>query len=151
MIGKEKKIALLIREITGVDVFKNTRKTEYVEYRSLYNYILWKVMKKSLTWIRDNYKENGKNYDHATVIHSIKMFDIYKKYNKNIMPLFNELCQFNNTVLEEIAFIDTALHNMKTESVKEVSALVNELLTQNFKDEASENTEVQAERVEAES
>lgn len=148
---RENKIALLINEITGINVYKNTRKSEYVEYRSLYNYILWKVMKKSLTWIRNHYKENGKNYDHATVIHSLKMFDIYKKYNKNIMPLFNELCQFNDTVLEEIAFIDTTLQNMNKDEVKKVSKLVNELLIQNYKNEASENTEVQAERVEAES
>ena len=151
MIGKEIEMAILIKEITGVDVFKNSRKREYVEYRALYNYILKKVMNKSLTWIRDNYRYYGKNYDHATVIHSLKMFDIYKRYNENFLPLFNQLCANKNSVSERIAFIDTALKNMSEDNVVKVSDLVNELLNQNVKYEAAKNIEVQAEPVEAES
>ncbi len=146
---KELEIASLIYQATGIDVFKNTRKREYVEFRALYNYILHKIMNKSLTWIRDNYIENGKNYDHATVIHSLNMFDVYSKYNEKIMPLFNELCKVNTSVSERIAFIDTALKNMRSDEVQEVSDLVTTLLTQNIKYEAAKNIEVQAEPVEA--
>lgn len=146
---KELYIASLIYQSTGIDVFKNTRKREYVEFRALYNYILHKIMNKSLTWIRDNYIENGKNYDHATVIHSLNMFDVYSKYNEKIMPLFNELCQVNTSISERIAFIDTALKNMRYDEVQEVSDLVKKLLTQNLEYEAAKNIEVQAEPVEA--
>lgn len=149
MIGKEVEMAILIKEVTGIDVFKNSRKRECVEYRALYNYILSKVMGKSLTWIRDNYRYHGKDYDHATVIHSLKMFDVYKRYNENFLPLFNQLCANKNSVTERIAFIDTALKNMSKENVVKVGDLVNKLLNQNVIYEAAKNIEVQAERVEA--
>jgi len=149
MIDKEVEMARLIKEITGVNVFDNSRKRECVEYRALYNYILNKVMGKSLSWIRDNYRCQGKDYDHATVIHSLKMFDVYKRYNDSFLPIFNQLCQTRNTILERIAFIDTALKNMSEPDVSKVADLVNELINQNLVYEAAKNIEVQAELVEA--
>ena len=142
---KELHLAAYIKEYTDLDIFDNTRKREYVEFRALYNYILHNIMKKSLTWIRNNYIANGKNYDHATVIHSLKMFDTYQKYNPKIMPLFNELCKGRDSPAEKIAFVDTALRHMRKDEVEEVSSLVHELLTQNIRNEAAKNIEVQAE------
>ena len=126
---KELHLAAYIKEYTDLDIFDNTRKREYVEFRALYNYILHNIMKKSLTWIRNNYIANG----------------TYQKYNPKIMPLFNELCKVRDSPDEKIAFVDTALRHMRKDEVEEVSNLVHELLTQNIRNEAAKNIEVQAE------
>jgi len=73
-----------IKEITCLDILRNTRRTEYVEARALFNFILYNTYSWSLHKIAEFYKENGKKYDHSTVLHSLRTFDIYRKYSVNL-------------------------------------------------------------------
>ena len=81
----------LIKQITGVDIFQETRKQEVVEYRAVANLFLNKIMGYSLMDIVRWYQSNGKNSHHATIIFSINNYDIYKKYNKDLEKMFNTL------------------------------------------------------------
>lgn len=83
----EKRIALKVQSVTGVDPFKNTRKREYVEARSLLMYIYYNVCRLNYSQITRLFRDQGKDMHHATVIHSLKNFDMYKRFN----PKFNEL------------------------------------------------------------
>ena len=83
----QKRIADKVRSVTGVDPFVNTRKREYVEARSLLVFIYYKICRLNYTQITRLFQSQGKEMHHATVIHSLKNFDMYKKFN----PLFNEL------------------------------------------------------------
>lgn len=73
---------LLINE-SGIDVNEKTRKREVIEMRSLF-FNLVKTLKP-----RISYSTIGRNVNvnHATVLHSLYMFDIYTKYNKELNDL----------------------------------------------------------------
>ena len=84
-------VQTLIKQITGVDIFQETRKQEVVEYRAVANVFLNKILGYSLMDIVRWYQSNGKNSHHATIIFSINNYDIYKKYNKDLDKMFNTL------------------------------------------------------------
>ena len=77
-------VAERIIEMSGLDIFKNTRVTQYVELRSLACYIFRVKMHITLTDIAKFFKSRGKTMDHATVIHSVKRYSIYKNTNKTL-------------------------------------------------------------------
>lgn len=138
-----------IKTATGIDVFKNTRQREYVEYRALYNYILYKIKGLSLIQIVRIYQENGKPYNHATVLHSLKMFDIYKTYNHKLLPVLDELCyELYGSLDNEIAYIKNSISEMSSGQIIQVSDMIKEMLKPSI-DENTKNIEVQAELVKA--
>ncbi len=77
-------VSELLYNLSGVDVFKNTRKREIVEYRSLLCYLLRYNLEMRWEKIAKFMKINGKDFDHATAIHSVKMYDTYKLHNKRL-------------------------------------------------------------------
>ncbi len=77
-------IAQQVNKLSGLDVFENTRQREHVEARSLVCFVLRKYLGIGLSRIANFFKENGKNMHHATALHLIRNYDIYKLYNKNI-------------------------------------------------------------------
>lgn len=72
---KEKQITDTINKLYNVDIFTNSKKQNLVDLRSLACYILHKDLKHTLHSIKDWFIFNGKTYDHATVLHSARMFD----------------------------------------------------------------------------
>jgi hypothetical protein len=105
----QKRIADKVRSVTGVDPFVNTRKREYVEARSLLVFIYYKICRLNYTQITRLFQSQGKDMHHATVIHSLRNFDMYKKFN----PLFNEL------VTDVLAQGSWGSKNQKSEYIKQ--------------------------------
>lgn len=70
----------LILEETGIDIADKTRTRTKVEYRSLF-FLIVKDLEPKLSL-----REIGEavNKDHATVIHGIKQYEIFIKYNKDL-------------------------------------------------------------------
>ena len=94
------KVANAVIDLTGLDVFKETKVREYVEARALLNTMLHYDLKMGWTRIAEFYQDNGKKMDHATVMHSVKKYPIYKKYNKKLEIL--EGCfNFSKEIFEE--------------------------------------------------
>lgn len=138
-----------IKKATGIDIFKKTRQREYVEYRALYNYILYKIKGLSLMQIVRIYQDNGKPYNHATVLHSLKMFDIYKTYNHKLLPVLDELCyELYGSLDNEIAYIKNSISAMSSGQIIQVSDMIKEMLKPSI-DENTKNIKVQAELIEA--
>tara|TARA_R100001163_G_C4943870_1_gene114499 strand:+ start:114 stop:560 length:447 start_codon:yes stop_codon:yes gene_type:complete len=81
------KIVTLIKKQTGVDVFENKRTKQHAEYRSLLCFILRIYFGMTLYQIRDYFNSKGKNSNHATVLYSIKKFEYYRQYNKQLETL----------------------------------------------------------------
>ncbi len=82
-----KQAATLAREIqvvTGLDIFRNTRKSDYIEARAIFNFMLYNTYKFRLQRIADFYKMNGKNMNHATMLHSLNNFDVYRRFSNNV-------------------------------------------------------------------
>ena len=70
--------------MSGIDIFKNTRVNEYIEVRALTCFILHKKLHMGYSKIARNFKSNGKKMDHATVIHAVKRYPIYRSTNNKL-------------------------------------------------------------------
>jgi hypothetical protein len=125
-MNRAKKIAKKINKLSGIDVFKNTRKTSYVEARSLLGFILKNYEKMTLYQIRDFYIENGKSMNHATVIHSIKNFQVFKNYEPQLIDWLNiiseDLDAFNNEAKREL--IKLKVNYISNKDVDELSLTI---------------------------
>jgi len=69
----------LFISLSGLDIYKQTRKAEYVEHRALLCHILRNKLDMRWVSISDFIKSKGKAFDHATAIHANKMYPLYKK------------------------------------------------------------------------
>ena len=93
-------IANAVINLTGLDVFKETRDREYVETRALLNTMLHDDIGMGWSRIAEFYKGNGKKMNHATVMHSVKNYPIYKQHNNKLQKL--EGCfNFSKEISEE--------------------------------------------------
>jgi hypothetical protein len=81
------KVVDIIFKETGVDIRKNSRLRHVVEYRNMYFYIMRKLdPKMPLRCIGETV---GKN--HATVLHGIKMYQIFERYNSVLEKIKNRI------------------------------------------------------------
>jgi hypothetical protein len=77
----------LIKNTTGVDINKVSRKRETVEARAMYYKILKQIdKKKTLQSIADSV---GKN--HATVLHSLNNYDTFEQFNPTLKLFRKEI------------------------------------------------------------
>jgi hypothetical protein len=116
-----------IQEITGVDINEVTRKRETIEARAIYYKVLKQIdKKKSLKSIGASV---GK--DHATVLHSLKNYDMFEQFNPTLKLFRKQILQrlnykpieyFGNISNEqEIERLNVYIFNMEQEieSLKE--------------------------------
>lgn len=91
----EETIIKTILEETKVDITILNRKRQTIELRSLYFTVL-KELKPHKTL---HQLGNELNLDHATVIHSLKMYKVYEKFNKDLKYLKSKII-YNFTGVE---------------------------------------------------
>ena len=77
-------VADKLNELTGLIIFKNTRRREYVELRAVFFHILKHKHRLTLRGIQDVCEQNGKTINHATILHSLNEYDMYCKANKDL-------------------------------------------------------------------
>ena len=84
-----KELKKVIQEITGVDINEVSRKREIIEARAVYYKILKQIDKnKSLQSIGASV---GK--DHATVLHSLKNYDMFEQFNPTLKLFRKQILQ----------------------------------------------------------
>ena len=133
------KISERIIEMTGIDMFKNTRKREYVELRALACYIFRKKMNMRWTSIANFFTSMGKKTDHASVIHLVKMYPIYKKSNEELSELescFQFKSKLNYDEIDQVHFLQNEYRKVKKENLhlqEEIKEI--KLNSKNYSDE----------------
>ena len=90
-MNKVEIISKQINSVLGLNIFKNTRTTKLVDARSLYCYILRKDLKLTLYEIRDIFRDKGKNFDHSTVSHNVKIYQEVASRNKEFEKIRDEI------------------------------------------------------------
>jgi len=83
----QNEIAEKIIELSGINIFERSRKREIVEMRSLFFYILRNKLDMGLTEISRYFEDSASSINHATVIWSLKNYDVYKTTNKKIQEI----------------------------------------------------------------
>ena len=89
--------ARTIKQLTGVDVFENTRRQQVIEIRSLLVYILRSVENMTYETIKEFFNNNGKAYDHTTALHAYKNYNMYARDNKDLDDIFTKLVNLSDT------------------------------------------------------
>lgn len=107
---REESIAEEINNALNLNIYENSRRLELVDARSIYCYILHKELNYTLYKVRDSLRAKGKNYDHASVLHSVRIFDEVRKRRKDINELRDTILSRNSIkahLLEKIKKIDS--------------------------------------------
>ena len=133
------KIAEDIIDISGLDVFDNTRKKEYIQMRSLLTFMLRHHCNMKFTEIRDFYESNGKNYDHATAIHSLRSFETNRKHNPKLDKYFDiVLLRVRNKSKLRKALLSHIIDNTKAKDLKILLNIVDKLNLKDGKEQTKE-------------
>ena len=109
-------IANKIKELSGLDIFKNTRQRKYVEHRSLLATILRNKLLMRWTNIAYYFESMGKTMNHATVIHLVKNYETYKMYNKSLQEIedtFNFKSELNYDEIDKIHYLQGKCDNFE--------------------------------------
>jgi len=67
-------IAEKLIKASGINIFENTRKRDYVEVRALTCFLMREKLNMRLCSIAKFFQDNGKPMDHATVIYAVKNY-----------------------------------------------------------------------------
>jgi|TARA_R110000772_G_C12957614_1_gene402997 hypothetical protein len=95
-------IANEIKGISGVNIFENTRGTQYVELRSLVCFILRDKLQMRWTYIAEFFEKNGKNMNHSTAMHLVKMYPQYRNKNNKLVKLEKKFMFTQKQPIDEI-------------------------------------------------
>ena len=90
----------IIYQQTDIDVNINSRKAEVIETRALY----FKLLKQYNPQLTLEQMGETVNKNHATVIHSLKKYNMYEKYNSDLKGLRITVC--NNIDEENIMYVN---------------------------------------------
>ena len=138
------KIAKNIIDISGIDVFNNSRKREYIEIRSLLTFMLRHHCNMTFHEIKDFYQSKGKNYDHATALHSLKSFETHRRYNRKLDKYFDiVLLRIRNKSKLRKALINHIIDYTKEKDLKKLLRIVDTLPLQDIdgKEQTKEKTD----------
>ena len=100
-----KKIGDSVKEVSGLDIFDNTRRRDYVEMRALVCYVLRNKLRIGLTNIALYFQSEGKTMHHATVIHLVNQYPMYKRYNSRLASIEDSFEQLNNLEFNQDSYI----------------------------------------------
>ena len=100
-----KKIGDSVKEVSGLNIFDNTRRRDYVEMRALVCYVLRKKLRIGLTNIALYFQSEGKTMHHATVIHLVNQYPMYKRYNSRLASIEESFEELNNLEFNQDSYI----------------------------------------------
>jgi len=124
------KIAEYLTDISGVNVFENSRKRANVETRSLLTFILRNQFSMGYHDIKRFYESNDKDYDHATAIYSYKSFETHRKYNPKLNKYLDlVLLKLKDKSKLQKALINHIVDNTLEKDLKKVLKLVDKFPT----------------------
>ncbi len=123
---QQKRIADKVSKHLGIDIWQNTRKRKYVEGRALVATIYRDFLRMRLADIVRVFRSNEKKCHHATVLHLLKMYNVYVKYNPVLAQILAEVVCDSNVSTESVRrmFIKQHLNNIDNEVVQEIYELV---------------------------
>lgn len=123
-------IANKIIELSGINVFENSRMRKYIEVRSLLTYLLREKLNMRWTNIALFYTKNGKPTTHATTIHSCVDYKMHRAHNKKLKEIENMFLFKSNLEYDEIDrihYLENKCNNLEKKLQKPVIKLINSL------------------------
>ena len=106
LLETPEEVSNLLKTLSGVDIFNKSRKRHIIEHRSLLCYILRNRLNMRWESIKKFMESKGKPYDHATAIHAVKMYPVYKENNKKLSELEALFIVKNKTEYNHISALE---------------------------------------------
>jgi len=123
-----KQYAETVKSHTGINIFENTRKQGFVLARAVVvNAIRKEYPDTTFHKIKKMFKDNGKDYDHASVLHAVKTYDTYSdpKYG---MSYEKQQGLLNGYTLEDLTYKLNKALKLKQDIMKRLDdSSINEL------------------------
>ena len=118
-----------IESLSGYRVFDNTRRREVVEIRSLLYTVLKKFYRFTLREIQDLAQEYNYYITHASVIHSIKSFEVYSKYSPHLLEWYHAVVidLEEDLAAQRIDYIKPKLKYLSDDDLLKLSTIVKEM------------------------
>ncbi len=118
-----------IESLSGYRVFENTRRREVVEIRSLLYTVLKKFYRFTLREIQELAQEYNYKITHASVIHSIKSFEVYSKYSPHILDWYHAVVidLEEDLAAQRIDYIKPKLKYLSDDDLLKLSTIVKEM------------------------
>ena len=114
-----KKIGDSVKEVSGLNIFDNTRRRDYVEMRALVCYVLRKKLRIGLTNIALYFQSEGKTMHHATVIHLVNQYPMYKRYNSRLEDIEYSFEELNSLEFNQDSYIRNQYLTYKYDELKQ--------------------------------
>jgi len=114
---KLQKIGEQIKEMTGVDIFQQSRRRDLVEMRSVANVFMRETLGMGWTEIVREYRKNGFKTTHRSVMYSCETYPDHSFYNKEL-PLIHETL-LNDSKINIIRKV-SSLSPEKLEAIEEI-------------------------------
>lgn len=119
----EQRLRREIQRISGIDPFTRNRKRDVVEARGLYINMLHKYHKKGCSEIA-----RGLKVTHATILHSIKNFDIYVRFNPTLKEWLEKALKSEEDIIPiRKEYIKDKLDYLQTKHILELSDIVRDM------------------------
>ncbi len=103
-MNNHKKIADLVIEYTGIDIYSNRKTQNIVDARALFEYIMKYDYGSTYSKLSDHYRKNGKKRNHSVMIYSVRNFENeirhrrkdFNEYYQNILQTDITVKQYKN-------------------------------------------------------
>ena len=125
-MNSNKKIARILKDLSGIDPLENSRKNECVEIRSVLFTILKFNEKLKLREITEFFLENNYHLGHASILHSLKNYNYYAKYNTDLKKWHDFTVDWiyrgkaPQNVKQKIALLKTKVENLDEKYLNEL-------------------------------
>lgn len=118
MIKDYRLIEQEIKKELNINIYEDSRKRPIVTARTLFIYILRKDWNFTLHKILDIFKQNGKDFTHATLIHNIKLYEITKREEPKLEEIRGVILNEEPLQFEVIQMIKNVRNKEKLEQIK---------------------------------
>ena len=109
----------------GFDIFKLTRKREYVEARALLIYYLYNYYRMSHSQIAEFITKKGYRMHRTSIIHNLNNFEIYMKFSPFLRSWDSDIDIARDKELEgSVDFIREKITQLQKEDIYKVNEIV---------------------------
>ena len=117
-------IAKELEQLSELNPFRHTRLRPYIDVRATLTFLLYNNLNFTLTELARFYISNGKPYDHATVLHALKNFETYRRYNKNIDKWLDNFKYLDQDTKHQKSMIKQNLNYLTPNNIKRLNKIV---------------------------
>lgn len=118
MIKDYRLIEREIKKELNINIYEDSRKRPVVTARTLFIYILRKDWNFTLYKILEIFKQNGKDFTHATLIHNIKLYEITKNEEPKLEEIRGVILDQEPLQFEIIQMIKNVRNKEKLQQIK---------------------------------